>query len=63
MLEQLRVAREVRVFPVLDFSRKHSPHLAPVMRALQEQGYACELVKVDHDFVKDANEMLKAWPK
>jgi hypothetical protein len=60
MLEQLRVAREVRVFPILDFSRRHSPHLDPVMRALQERGYVCELVKVDHEFIKDADEMLTA---
>jgi DNA-binding XRE family transcriptional regulator len=63
MVEQLRVAREVRVFPVLDFSRRHSPHLDPVMRALADRGFACELVKVDHEFVKGANEMLKARPK
>jgi hypothetical protein len=33
------------------------------MRALQERGYACKRVKVDHEFIKDANEMLTARPK
>jgi len=59
MREQLRVAREVRVFPLFDLTCQRSAHLDPVMQALSDQGYACELIKVAHEFQKGANEMLR----
>jgi hypothetical protein len=59
MIEQLRVAREVRVFPLFDLACQRSAHLDPVQKALEERGYACELVKVAHEFQKGANEMLR----
>jgi len=59
MLEQLRVAREVRVFPLLDLACRKSAHLDPIRRALDDRGYACELVKVAHEFQRGANEMLR----
>jgi hypothetical protein len=61
-IEQLRVAREVRVFPLFDLACRRSVHLEPVRRALQERGYACELVRVAHEFQKGANEMLRISP-
>jgi hypothetical protein len=63
MLEQLRVAREVRVFPLLDLACRKSTHLDPIQRALDDRGYACELVKVAHEFQKGANEMLRVRAK
>lgn len=59
MLEQLRVAREVRVFPLFDLECRRSAHLDPVREALHERGYATELVLVPHEFQKGANEMLR----
>ena len=59
MIEQLRVAREVRVFPLFDLDCRRSVHLDPVRQALQERGFASELVRVPHEFQKGANEMLR----
>ena len=59
MIEQLRVAREVRVFPLFDLACHRSTHLDSVHKALEERGYACELIKVAHEFQKGANEMLR----
>jgi hypothetical protein len=58
MIEQLRVAREVRVFPLFDLACQRSAHLDPVLQALRARGYVCELVRVPHEFQKGANEML-----
>jgi hypothetical protein len=59
MIEQLRVAREVRVFPLFDLTCQRSAHLNPIQEALEARGYACDLVKVTHEFQKGANEMLR----
>jgi hypothetical protein len=59
LLEQLRVAREVRVFPLYDLACQRSAHLDPVRHALAERGFSSELVRVPHEFQKGANEMLR----
>jgi len=51
--ELLRVAREVRVFPVTDLAGAHSPHLATV-----REKYGATLVRVPYEFLNGANEML-----
>ena len=38
MRELCRVAREVRVFPLLALGAQPSPHLAPVAAALESDG-------------------------
>jgi hypothetical protein len=59
ILDQLRVAREVRIFPLFDLACQRSAHLEPIRQALHKLGYPSELVKVDHEFQKGANEMLR----
>jgi hypothetical protein len=51
--ELLRVAGEVRVFPVTDLAGRHSPHLA----AMQNE-FEAELVRVPYEFLRGADEML-----
>jgi len=63
MLEQLRVAREVRIFPLFDLACQRSKHLDPVRQALEEQGFVSELIKVAHEFQRGANEMLRVRAK
>jgi len=63
LLEQLRVAREVRVFPLFDLNCQRSIHLDPVRHSLDKEGYYSELVKVAHEFQKGANEMLRVCAK
>jgi hypothetical protein len=57
--ELLRVAEEVRVFPLLELGGKPSRHLAAVTMALQRDGMKLEKVRVDYEFQRGANEMLK----
>lgn len=51
--ELLRVAAEVRVFPVTDLAGRPSPHL-PAVR----EGFNTEVRRVDYEFLRGANEML-----
>lgn len=53
--EMLRVANEVRIFPVLDLNANRSVHLEAVM----EKFHNSELVKVNYEFQKGGNQMLK----
>jgi hypothetical protein len=61
MKELCRVAIEVRAYPLLSIgNNKMSPHLAPVMEALEEGGINVSLVPVKYEFQKGATEMLVA---
>jgi hypothetical protein len=61
MKELCRVAREVRVYPLLSISNnKQSPHLEPVIAALTESGVSISLVPVEYEFQKGATKMLVA---
>ncbi len=56
--EMLRVGREVRVFPLLDFDGRPSPHLAPAIDQLASEGFRVRIVRVPYEFLRGANEML-----
>lgn len=61
MKELCRVAKEVRVYPLLSISNnKASPHLALVMEILEKSGIGVSLVPVKYEFQKGATEMLVA---
>lgn len=57
--ELCRVAAEVRIFPLLSLDGALSPHVRPVMEALEERGYSARRVKVAYEFQKGGNEMLQ----
>lgn len=59
MRELLRVAREVRVFPLVNLDGRPSSHLPCILRALAEEGVRPELVDVPFEFQKGAKQMLK----
>ncbi len=57
--EMLRVARDVRVFPLLDLRGDLSPHLQLVTMALRIEGFQVDRVKVNYEFQQGGNEMLR----
>lgn len=57
--EALRVAREVRVFPLLNLDGRPSSHLPGVIRALESDGYVVALQAVDFEFQRGATKMLR----
>jgi hypothetical protein len=54
-----RVAREVRVFPLLTLSREPSPHTRAVRTALEADGWLSEVVRVDYELQRGGNKMLR----
>ncbi|HIK15267.1 MAG TPA: SAM-dependent methyltransferase [Leptolyngbyaceae cyanobacterium M33_DOE_097] len=58
MQELLRVADEVRIFPLLDVSGEPSPYLTAVIAELSSQGYRTQIQHVDYEFQLDGNQML-----
>jgi hypothetical protein len=48
--ELLRVAGEVRVFPLLGLDRQRSRHVSPVGEHLTRAGFVVEVVAVEYEF-------------
>ncbi len=59
ILELCRVAKEVRIFPLINISGEPSPWLQPVIDELQHRGYAVEVKKVPYEFQKNGNQILR----
>jgi len=57
--EMCRVAREARIFPLLDMRGERSRHLKPMMTALREAGLYAEVEHADYEFQRGGNEMLR----
>ena len=63
ILEMCRVAKEVRVFPVLvNFTGEISPFLQPVISQLSAQGCRVELKQVPYEFQRNGNQLLQIYP-
>lgn len=56
--EMLRVGKEARIFPLLDFNGAPSPHVVQIQETLHAAGYACELRRVPYEFLRGAHTML-----
>jgi hypothetical protein len=65
--ELLRVAREVRVFPLLGLDWQWSPHVDPVREHLTRAGFEVEIVAVKYEFQRAddhaGNRMMRVLPK
>jgi hypothetical protein len=55
----LRVAKEVRVFPLLELGAKPSRHVEPVMTALGGDGYQVEIEVVEYELQRGGNRMMR----
>ncbi|PQO45208.1 SAM-dependent methyltransferase [Blastopirellula marina] len=54
----LRVASEVRIFPLLQLDRQRSPFVEEVIGEVTSLGHVAEVVRVPYEFQKGADEML-----
>ena len=57
--EMLRVAKEVRIFPLVTLNGEVSKYLAPLIAYLEAKKYSCKVVKTTYEFQKGGNEMLQ----
>lgn len=56
--EMIRVAGEVRVFPLVGLGGIPSPHVETVIAGLRSDGFYATQVQVNYEFVIGANQML-----
>ena len=57
--ELSRVASEVRIFPLLELGASKSRHLDRAIEYLKKGGYEFRIERVDYEFQKGGNEMLR----
>ena len=58
-LEMCRVAKEARIFPLLDMRGQPSAHLVPMMRQLKKRGWKVSVENVTYEFQRGGNQMLR----
>jgi hypothetical protein len=56
--EMLRVANEVRIFPLVTLRGEISTYVLPIVTYLEEREYCCEVVKTAYEFQRGGDEML-----
>jgi hypothetical protein len=56
--ELVRIAGEVRIFPLLNLGGKPSPHVEPIRSRLMSAGFDVGVVRVPYEFQKRGNEMF-----
>lgn len=61
--ELCRVCGETRIFPLLQLGGVPSPHVEEVMQHFTAAGYEVSKVKVDYEFQRGGNQMLKIRKK
>lgn len=59
--ELARVAKEVRIFPLIDRKGQPSSLLGPVLLALQEENYGVEVRESSYHLQPSGNAMLRVW--
>ena len=57
--ELCRVAREVRIFPLLELGAVPSRHLDEIQEKLHEPEYSVSIVPVEYEFQRGGNRMMK----
>ena len=57
--EMCRVAREARIFPLLNYNATLSPFLEPLLKVLTEAGYNTSVETVPYEFQRGGNQMLR----
>ncbi len=57
-LEMSRVAKEVRVFPLLNMDGRRSCHLDRVVERLRAEGLTTHVTRVPYEFQRGGNQMM-----
>ncbi len=63
IIEMVRVAREIRIFPLVDVNGVSSPYVEYIKNELAKKEYRAAIEKVDYEFQKGGNEMLRILVK
>jgi hypothetical protein len=60
--EMCRVAREVRIFPLLTLGSTTSPFVEPMIDSVRTRGFDASIVDVPYEFQRGGNQMLRIRP-
>ncbi len=61
--EMLRVSGEVRIFPIMDLNANISPYVDDIQNELKRDGVESEIIRVNYEFQRNGNEMLRLRKK
>ena len=61
--EMLRVANDVRIFPLLDLMLNRSPYIGQLTKELEADGYTVKIKKVPYEIQRGGNEMMWIYNK
>lgn len=59
--ELIRIANEVRIFPLVTKAGKVSPYIGEIVAKLQNESYDVEIRGVEYELQKQGNAMLRVW--
>ncbi len=59
--EMVRVAREVRIFPLVTLNGRPSHHLNSLLSELKQAGIQPEIIEVNYEFQIGGDQMLRLW--
>ncbi len=59
VIEMLRIAKEIRIFPLIDLMLQPSKHLDEIIKYCTIKGYRIEIEKVEYELQLGGNSMLK----
>jgi hypothetical protein len=57
--ELLRIAREVRIFPLLALDGQRSPYVEHIIEELRNVGHVVSLENVPYEFQRGGNQMMR----
>ena len=57
--ELMRVAPEIRIFPLVKLDCERSPYIDPIIQEFSEKGFKVKVKNVAYEFQKGGNQMLK----
>lgn len=63
IMEMCRVAKEVRIFPLLDLAANKSRYIPEICAELCKSGLNAEIIKVPYEFQRGGNEMMRICTK
>jgi len=59
ILEMLRVADEVRIFPLVTLRNERSPYVDDIIEMLGIEGFKAEIVKTNYEFQQGGDKMMR----
>lgn len=59
MLAMLRMAPEVRIFPLMTLMLQPSPYVKPLIDELESQGFRARIERVGYELQRGGNDMLR----